>query len=139
MHRLFRASRLILAPMFFSLTACFGPRPQPLPPELSGDYALDREQAADTYTACVIAVGDYDSDGSISRKEWTGTGGSLAAFEKLDQNGNGLLVAEEIRRIARQEAFYQSVTGMMDRNRDGVLTARELKAPPGYRLMRVDF
>lgn len=78
---------------------------------------------------------DRDHDGRVSLAEYQAWMGY--AFEQMDRDGNGTLVADElpggrgkpVSLVAHREALAAAFR-RQDINRDGVLDARELAAPP---------
>lgn len=91
--------------------------------------------------AQVHASGDYlrrmdtGRDGSVSLAEYQAWMGY--AFERMDRNGDGLLMPAElpggrgkpVSLVAHRESLAAAFR-RQDGNRDGVLDARELAAPP---------
>jgi lysophospholipase L1-like esterase/Ca2+-binding EF-hand superfamily protein len=55
---------------------------------------------------------DTDNDGQVGLYEWKAAGGSVAAFRRMDRNGDGFLTADEVKAaVARGEATAPSADG----------------------------
>lgn len=67
---------------------------------------------------------DIDKDNSVSCKEWEKYTGEL--FTIGDQNADGMVDAEEYKKIIKSDRLFQSVgMAFFDGNADGKLTAQE--------------
>jgi hypothetical protein len=73
---------------------------------------------------------DTDRDGQISLYEWRSGGYSLADFQAMDLNGDGLLPPEEYLRYWRQQATAAGPSGNPGPAATGMATAQPTTATP---------
>ncbi|MFC3550737.1 hypothetical protein ACFOLC_06860 [Lysobacter cavernae] len=102
---------------------------------VGGVFAMAPAAAQVEATTDYLARIDGDGDGRVSLDEYQAWMGY--AFERMDADGDGVLVAAElpggrgqpVSRVAHRQTLAERFA-LQDGNRDGFLDARELAAPP---------
>ena len=94
------------------------------------DKMLSLDEANAYLVAEIFGPRDKNKDGKLTKAEWmvSKDASQAEAFRVRDANGDGVVTMDEALAYGRKKGMAKELMGKADKNKDGKLSAAEIKA-----------